>query len=222
MKLIVGNLKMYMSLPDIIKYVEGMDGIYTNVVVCPTSIYVPYFLKRGFKVGLQNVFYENNGSYTGEISPKQAFELGIDYVILGHSERRKHFNETNEIINKKIKKSLENNLKVILCVGENDEEAKPFISNQLQECLKDINEEVIIAYEPIKAIGTGVIPTIEYINEIISFIKDKGYNTVLYGGSVDENNALDILNVCDGLLIGRAATDVNKFKKIIEIGNNKN
>ena len=78
----------------------------TNVVVCPTSIYVPYFLKRGFKVGLQNVFYENNGSYTGEISPKQAFELGIDYVILGHSERRKHFNETNEIINKKIKKSL--------------------------------------------------------------------------------------------------------------------
>ena len=166
------------------------------------------------------------GSHTGEISACQARQLGVTYAIVGHSERRKYNQETNEEINKKIIKGLENNLKVILCVGENQGEDKEnVIENQLLNALKDVNnlENLIIAYEPVWCIGTGITPTNEQIEATINFIQTiikKKFNSnvkVLYGGSVDKDNinTLKKINNLSGFLIGKASTDYRQLKEIV-------
>lgn len=126
MKLLVANLKMYMDFHETLKFVKELDDVKNpKVVICPSNIYIPYFLNKGYKVGIQNIFYEDVGAYTGEVSSFLAKSMGLEYAIVGHSERRKLFNETNEIINKKIKSCLKNNLIPILCIGDN------FLKNEL-------------------------------------------------------------------------------------------
>lgn len=226
-KLIIGNLKNYMNFSETINYLKQIEDL-DNVIICPSNIYIPYFLNKKYKVGIQNIL-ENDKTCTGEISAKQAKSLGIDYTIVGHSERRINFNETNNIVNSKIKEALKEKLDVILCIGEKLEEkdnAIQILENQITECLKDTElDNIVIAYEPVWAIGTGIIPTLEEIEKITKNIKDivkKIYNKeikVLYGGSVNSSNIKEIIELTDGVLIGKASTDAVEFLKIIEVVN---
>ena len=226
-KLIIGNLKNYMNFSETINYLKQIEDL-DNVIICPSNIYIPYFLNKKYKVGIQNIL-ENDKTCTGEISAKQAKSIGIDYTIVGHSERRINFNETNNIVNSKIKEALKEKLYVILCIGEKLEEkdnAIQILENQIIECLKDIElDNIVIAYEPVWAIGTGIIPTLEEIEKITKNIKDivkKIYNKeikVLYGGSVNSSNIKEIIELTDGVLIGKASTNAVEFLKIIEVVN---
>lgn len=224
-KLVIGNMKMNLTLDNIKDYLKGFRKN-ENVVICPSSIYIPYFLE--YKVGIQNVSDKEMGAYTGEVSCKQCQSLGISYAILGHSERRDYFKESNELINDKVKECLKNGLKVVLCVGEKkDEDAKTVIFEQIKCCLKMVEniDDVIIAYEPIWAIGTSVTPTNEQIKEVTEYIKQLiriSYNKeikVLYGGSVSEKNIEELTKIpnVDGFLVGGASTKIDEFNKIIEV-----
>ncbi len=223
-KIIVANHKMNMTLQDTQEYIKVLKNASFKPIICPTSIYAKIFIDSGFETALQNVYFENKGAYTGEISPWQAKSLGVKYVIIGHSERREIFKEDNKQINKKIKKALENELKVILCIGETLEQRANYqtvLSKQITEGLKDIEDRIIIAYEPIWAIGTGIIPTNEEITETTKFIKSLfSYDVdVLYGGSVNKNNieALKEVNVVSGYLIGGASIYAEELIKIGEV-----
>ena len=221
--LVIGNLKMYMTYEQVKTLIANFDE---EIVLCPSAIFIPYFLNHRYEVGIQDISMYDLGSHTGEISACQARQLGVTYAIVGHSERRKYNQETNEEINKKIIKGLENNLKVILCVGENQGEDKEnVIENQLLNALKDVNnlENLIIAYEPVWCIGTGITPTNEQIEATINFIQTiikKKFNSnvkVLYGGSVDKDNinTLKKINNLSGFLIGKASTDYRHLKEIV-------
>ncbi len=221
--LIIGNLKMYMTYEKVNNFIENFDE---DVVLCPSSIFVPYFLNHKYKVGVQDISMYDLGSHTGEISAEQAKNLGVTYAIVGHSERRKYNKETDAEINQKIIKGLENDLKVILCIGENKGEDKlKVIEKQLLEDLNGINniDNLIIAYEPIWCIGTGITPTNEQIEATISFIQTIirerfGQSVkVLYGGSVDKDNinTLKKINNLSGFLIGKASTDYRQLKEIV-------
>lgn len=236
-RLVVANLKMNMDISDVNEYLKVINPAINSkyVAICPTSIYIPYFLKHNYLVGLQNTYYHDKGAYTGEISPLQASKMGVDLTILGHSERRLHFKETNELINSKINDAIKNNLKVILCIGESLDERQEnktieVLRVQLSACLNDISlemlEKVIIAYEPIWAIGTNVIPTNEQIENTIADIKKAvlemfGYKniSVLYGGSVNVKNIAELNKVSNinGYLIGGAALDPQALLSIIEV-----
>ncbi|MEG0025966.1 MAG: triose-phosphate isomerase [Bacilli bacterium] len=240
-KLIVGNLKMNLDLDEISSYLDIVNNNIDNrnVVICPTSIYIPYFLCQKYSVGIQNTFLTNQGAYTGEISPKQVDSMGVAYTILGHSERRLYLKETDEMINKKIIAAVNNYMKVIICIGETLEERKMLktdkvIKRQIISCLRNLNkkqlENIIIAYEPIWAIGTNQTPTNKDIGDMIAYIKMLVENhfqyssiKVLYGGSVNEKNIkkLNTIKGVDGYLIGNASTDANQFLKIIEVALNK-
>lgn len=213
MKLLVVNLKMYMDFHETLKFVKELDDLKNpKVVICPSNIYIPYFLNKGYKVGIQNIFYEDVGAYTGEVSSFLAKSIGLEYAIVGHSERRKLFNETNEIINKKIKSCLKNNLIPILCIGDNF--LKNELLKQIDECLKGINRsDVIVAFEPLEVKELDL----KILDETISFIKEQGINKVLYGGNVNINNINDIVKLCDGLLVSRSAVVPEKLKDLIKI-----
>jgi len=183
------------------------------VILCPPFTY----LQKGnnYVLGAQNCFYKNEGAYTGEISPKMLKDLGCKYVIIGHSERREIFKEDNECINLKIKICLENKLKPILCVGEKlGGDRKQVLRAQL----KGINNKnIIIAYEPVWAIGTGKACELEDILSSYNLIKKIAKeNKVLYGGSVNSINAKDIINITDGVLVGGASINKKEFLKIIK------
>lgn len=230
-KLVVGNMKMNLTLYEVENYITEMKD-YKDCVICPSSVFCSLFEEKGYTVGLQNISEYDNGAYTGEISTAQANSLNIKYVIVGHSERREYFKETDEVINKKVIKALNDNLKVILCVGETlvereNNKTKDKIKKQLIDGLKEINnnsQNLIIAYEPIWAIGTGKIPTNEQIIDVVSFIKttlkqELNINPkVLYGGSTNEKNIaeLNTIDLVDGFLVGGACLSPEKFKKIIE------
>ncbi len=213
MKLLVVNLKMYMDFHETLKFVKELDDLKNpKVVICPSNIYIPYFLNKGYKVGIQNIFYEDVGAYTGEVSSFLAKSMGLEYAIVGHSERRKLFNETNEIINKKIKSCLKNNLIPILCIGDNF--LKNELLKQIDECLKGINRgDVIVAFEPLEVKELDL----KMLDETIGFIKEQGINKVLYGGNVNINNINDIVKLCDGLLVSRSAVVPEKLKDLIKI-----
>lgn len=183
------------------------------VILCPPFTY----LQKGnnYVLGAQNCFYKNEGAYTGEISPKMLKDLGCKYVIIGHSERREIFKEDNECINLKIKICLENKLKPILCIGEKLREDREQV---LRAQLKGINDKnIIIAYEPVWAIGTGKACELEDILSSYNLIKKIAKeNKVLYGGSVNSINAKDIINITDGVLVGGASINKKEFLKIIK------
>ncbi len=212
------NHKMNLTLDEVNNYIEALKNYKEKIIVLPTALYAKEFINSGYKVGLQNIYYEEKGMYTGEISPYQAFQLGASYVLIGHYERRSIFGENNEMVNKKIKSALKNKLKVVLCVGDNDDN-NDFLTRQIKECLKDVQESVIIAYEPIYAIGTGIIPKIEDIQNKVNYIKSLTNSKVLYGGSINAHNIDELKTIknLDGFLIGKASIDAQEVIKILEV-----
>lgn len=231
-KLVVGNMKMNLTLDEVKDYISKMQD-YKDCVICPSYLYLPYFIDADFLVGAQNLSLYEKGAYTGEVSAIQAASIGVDYAIIGHSERRLFIHEDDLIVNAKVKRALSSKLKVILCVGETREEknlgiTKDKIEKQLLDDLVDIPKEdisdVLIAYEPIWAIGTGEVPLNEEIHDIVSFIKKtvkKEFHytpKVLYGGSTNEKNIkeLNTIDNVDGFLVGGACLVPDKFIKIIE------
>jgi triosephosphate isomerase (TIM) len=242
MKIIIGNWKMNKNSEEAKTYIKQFKSLIKNidnveVVIAPPFVLLPIlkneFHKTKVKVAAQNLFYETDGAYTGEISTKMIKDFA-DYVIIGHSERRKYFNETDETVNKKIKKALNAGLKVIFCLGEtllqrNLLMTKCIVKKQLMCGLKDIKdiENIIIAYEPVWAIGTGRNATAEQAEAVHKYIKkllEKKVSRptrIIYGGSVTPENATDILKMpdVDGCLPGGASLDPLKFAKIIEIAN---
>jgi len=239
MKLLVGNWKL--NTPNLEEWKTFSAPKNVEVVICPPF---PYFaeVKKNIKtkLGAQDVFWEESGAFTGEVSPGMLKERGAEYVIIGHSERRHWLGETDEMINKKVRTSQKAGLNVILCVGESGEirkkgidAAKEFVANQLKKDLTGLKSsvisrksELIVAYEPIWAIGTGNADKPEDSAEMAEFIKKtlsaKPYTLnpkVLYGGSVNSQNAKAFLvqKDIDGALVGGASLDPKEFQKIAEI-----
>ncbi|MCD6453176.1 MAG: triose-phosphate isomerase [Dehalococcoidales bacterium] len=239
--IIAGNWKMNTTLAEAIKLVSEMrdelDAI-ANVdkVICPPFISLAAVgeLIKGSSIslGAQNLYFEEKGAYTGEISPLMLAELG-EFVIVGHSERRQYFNETGDIVNKKIRAALKVGLKPILCIGEKPAEneagrTKVVLAEQLSLSLADIDlaGSLIIAYEPIWAIGTGRAASGKEANETIEFIRQnisQLYNKeiaqrvrILYGGSVNATNANEFIQQpeIDGALIGGASLKPEQFLSI--------
>ncbi len=244
---IAGNWKMNMTHLEAIKFIQKIEYNFKNKNNCEIAVCPPATALRSvkniidtdnleIKLGAQNMYHETDGAFTGEISPGMLKALGVEYVILGHSERRQYFAETNKEVNLKVKAAFEVELKPILCIGETLEirekgNAKEFILKQLSECLADINKEEMagttIAYEPIWAIGTGKTATTEDANEMCLAIRGKilelyGQNIsenirIQYGGSVKPFNILELMNMpeIDGALVGGASLKVDDFIHII-------
>ena len=232
---IAANWKMNLDKKSILEFSKHLNKFkFSNRIeacVFPPMTYVDYLnsliSKLPISVGGQNCHYEKSGAYTGEVSPIFLKDIGCKYVIIGHSERRMLSNENNDEIKLRAQSAIENNLKVILCVGESliDHEkgnAFKFVKRQLLECLPNNFENLFIAYEPIWSIGTGKIPSNNLINEMHQNIKNvisKKTNKkvkVLYGGSVNIKNINNILNIpnVDGVLVGGASLNVKDFLAI--------
>jgi len=210
-----------------------------KVVICPPFVYlssIKYKLSN-IKLGAQDIFWEKKGAFTGEISSLMVENLGCQYVIIGHSERRRYFNETDEMINKKIKAAISEKVKPIFCIGETQQEKKrgqtqTVLESQITEGLKKIGKKkiknIIIAYEPIWAIGTGKpcdIDTVFSTNLLIRKIIRKTYSLsisksfrILYGGSINSKNAAEYIREArmNGLLVGGASLDVKEFIGIVK------
>ena len=232
MKLIIGNWKSNPSTTvAAIKLATAED--YEEVVISPPFQYldkVGSLLKHAM-LGAQDVFWEDGGSYTGEVSASQLRDLRVSHVIVGHSERRIHLGETDDVINKKIKIALDKGLKVVLCVGEpiqvrklGIKSAKDFITDQIKNGLRGVKKsdakKVIIAYEPVWAVGTGTPDIPEETAEICAYIKNLvSIERVVYGGSVNAKNAKEFLGQddIDGALVGGASLNPKEFQKIVEI-----
>ncbi len=224
-KIVVGNLKTLLDANDIVDYIKSMSKINcNNVIVCPTSLYIPYFLKRNFKVGLQDISSCDQGLVTGDILARQAASMGIRYTIVGHSERRN--SETVDDINKKILSANKYGITSILCVGEEKQskKTKKIIKQYLKESLKNtLLSKVIVAYEPMWAIGTNEIPDNKYIEDMTLFIKEtikKEFDSdikVLYGGSVNKENVntIKLIDSIDGVLVGNASAIPSEFQEVI-------
>lgn len=236
-KMVVANFKMEMIRDDVVKYIKEFRSIITdleNVVICPSFIHLPLFNPSTYTLGAQDVSKYEKGAYTGEVSAKQIHNSGFKYVIVGHSERRKYFAETDTIVHDKILRSLRENLSPIVCIGETQEERSLQMTEKVLQDDVDIlfrgyqSNEVgtcVIAYEPVWAIGTGITPTPEEINSTAAFIRgcvkqNKNVDVkILYGGSVSITNIESFMRLenVDGFLIGKASTDPVQFAKIIEM-----
>lgn len=241
--LIAGNWKMYKTTAEAVEF--GKEIAALNLANAEdVAIMAPFTqlvsLKEtlkgsGIKVGAQNVHFEENGAFTGEISVPMLKEIGVDYCVIGHSERREYFNETDETVNKKLKALIENGISPILCVGESLEVRESageqtFVASQLVTDLSgltpDALSKLVIAYEPIWAIGTGKTATPEQAEEMCAFIRGviagmysdeiADNMLILYGGSMKPENAADLLAKPDinGGLIGGASLKVESFAKI--------
>lgn len=243
-KIIAGNWKMNYCVNKADDFVsEIKDTINTDevdVVICPNFVSLERVSdlidETNIKLGAQNVYFEDKGAYTGETSVNMLAAVGVNYCIVGHSERRQYFNETDEIVNKKAKKLLEKDICPIVCVGETLEERESnkmfeVVEKEVRDSLDGIEEssmknKVVIAYEPIWAIGTGKTATAEQANEMCKYIRSvvaKMYNEetaekvrIQYGGSVKPANANEILNMSDidGALVGGASL-TNDFTAIV-------
>lgn len=226
-KLLLANLKMYQNTQiEIDDYLKNLKEERKEFIVFPQIVYLDRFIKNGYICGIQNISVYQKGAHTGETSVLSIKDMGAKYVLIGHSEIRENSNETDEIINIKIKNTLKNGLIPVLCVGENLEvynqnQTKEILKKQLLNDLKDINQKIIISYEPIWAIGTGKTPSNEEITDLVNYIKNLFNNKikVLYGGSVSEKNieTLNQIKNIDGFLIGKAATNPSSLRKIIEV-----
>ncbi len=212
---IYANLKMNLNKDEVLNLRNNITES-DDLIMIPSNIFLNDF--STFNLGAQDVSCFKNGSYTGDISASQLKSIGISYCLVGHSERRKNYCENNELFKLKIERLIENDITPILCVGENQgEDFVDVLNEQLSFLDSEIVDKIIIAYEPIWAIGTGLIPTVEKITEITDFIKSRWNTLVLYGGSVDENNIdiLKIINNLDGFLVGKASCDSFKLNALL-------
>ena len=243
-KVIAGNWKMNMLPDETIRFIEEFSPLVKDteneVILCVpyTDLFYALLTAQGtnIKIGAQNMHFEEKGAYTGEVSAQMLKALNVEYVIIGHSERRQYYNETDETVNKKLKTAFDVGLKPIVCVGETLEEREAgktceIITNQTKFALEGLtNEQVestIIAYEPIWAIGTGKTATSEDANNSIKEIRNKiaeiyGQNTasrviIQYGGSVKSSNAKELFSTSDidGGLVGGASLKAEEFSKIV-------
>ena len=243
-KVIAGNWKMNMLPNEAIEYIEAFAPMVKDteneVILCVpyTNLFYTLMNAQGtnIKIGAQNMHFADNGAYTGEVSPQMLKSIGVEYVIIGHSERRQYYNETDETVNKKVKAAYEVGLKPIVCVGESLEEreagkTESIITNQTRLALEGLsNEDVeatIIAYEPIWAIGTGKTATSEDANNSIKAIRaeiariygnDVAEKVIIqYGGSVKSSNAKELFTTSDidGGLVGGASLKPDEFSKIV-------
>ena len=231
MKYLVCNFKNKLLKDDILKYNRNLGEIETKVklVLCPPSIYLSLFDKNGYDLGVQDISSFIDRTITGEIEANQIKSLGATYVIVGHSERRIYKHEINIDFINKINNALENNLNVIYCVGEtlrDKENGSTFeiLEKQISEVLNNVEiKNIMIAYEPVWAIGTGNVPSIKETKENIEFISDLLYEKyeckldILYGGSVNDENIGELCSIkgLSGFLVGGASLDVNKVKGMI-------
>ena len=247
--IIAGNWKMNKTASETKQFADELKTIlprakWCDVLVCVPSVNIPAAL-RAFKdmrvtVGAANVFYEKNGAYTGEVSADMLKDLGVKYVIIGHSERRQYFGETDITVNKKVHAALEAGLHPIVCVGESLEQRElgvtmDLISLQVKSALAGVSAEklrkCVIAYEPVWAIGTGRTATPEQAGEVCTFIRATIRHmygariarsiTIQYGGSMNPGNAAELLAQpdIDGGLIGGAALKPDQFVAIINAAN---
>ena len=255
-KVIAGNWKMNKLPKEAIDFITELEPLVKDteneVVICAPYTDLFYCLMNAqgtnIKIGAQNMHYEESGAYTGEVSGEMLKSIGVEYVIIGHSERRAYYNETDETVNKKLKKALELELKPIVCVGESLEEresgkAKEIVTIQTKLALEGLTNEqvekafegiaatdlnkIIVAYEPIWAIGTGKTATKEQANETIKQIRNEleklyGKNVaeeiiIQYGGSVKSSNAKELFEMSDidGGLVGGASLQAEEFAKIV-------
>ncbi|WP_103665197.1 triose-phosphate isomerase [Gracilimonas amylolytica] len=246
--LIAGNWKMNCGPYDAAELLEGLKEKKSeidenvDVLVCPPFVSigmaVKYLYDTDIQVGAQNLHFEENGAYTGEISGSMLAESGCNYVIIGHSERRQYFGETDATVNKRVHKAIEHKLAPIVCVGESLDQRKSnehfgLVKNQVTAALHDVSEkdvlDVVIAYEPIWAIGTGETASPdqaqemhEHIRSILAELYDEDTAeqiNILYGGSMKPGNANELLSLqdVDGGLIGGASLDADSFSEIITI-----
>ena len=243
-KVIAGNWKMNMLPGETINFIEQIAPMVkkseNEIILCVpfTDIFYAWHSLEGsnIKLGAQNMHWEESGAYTGEISGQMLKSVGVEYVIIGHSERRAYFAETDETVNKKIKAVFANDLKPILCVGESLDQreagkTEEIITNQTEKALEGLtNEQIkntIIAYEPIWAIGTGKTATAEDANNSIKAIRNKieslyGKDVaqeviIQYGGSVKSSNVKELFETSDidGALVGGASLKPDEFAKIV-------
>lgn len=241
--IIAGNWKMHKTIAEALDFVNAVKDRVNNdnveAVIC-----APFTLLKdlkeatkgtNIKIGAQNMHFEEKGAFTGEISPLMLKELDMDYVVIGHSERRQYFNETDETVNKKVLKALEVGIDPILCVGETLEEreagktkevCKVQVEKALENVSKDDLEKVVIAYEPVWAIGTGKTATSEDANDVIKYIREVVANLygdlankvrIQYGGSVKPQNVAEIMaqSDIDGALVGGASLESSDYTKLV-------
>jgi len=243
--LIAGNWKMFKTCSEavdtakrLVKLVSACTDV--DVMIAPpfTALAKVSDVVKGtcISLGAQNLFWEAEGAYTGEISSSMLVSAGCQYVIIGHSERRQYFNETDESVNKKIKSSLNNGLIPVMCVGESEKERElketfsvldKQVKNGLEGFSPDDLKTLVFAYEPVWAIGTGKTATTEQAQEVHEFLRtmlEKKFGNrlaksmrILYGGSVKPNNIADLMSMpdVDGALVGGASLDPETFSKIV-------
>jgi len=244
--IIAGNWKMNKTLGDAIELANGLKrNLYkvedVDIVLCPPytalSDVKEVIMESNIMLGAQNIYWEEEGAYTGEIAPGMLKDCGCAYVIIGHSERRQYFNETNETVNKRLRAALKAGLRPIVCVGEKLEEreqgeAFDVIRDHVTGGLKGITEEqmenCVIAYEPVWAIGTGKNATPDQAQEVHRFVRDlisKTYSQeissiirIQYGGSVKPDNCAELMGKpdIDGFLVGGASLKVDSFTDIVK------
>ncbi|MCQ6281833.1 triose-phosphate isomerase [Bacillus sp. EB600] len=244
--IIAGNWKMNKTLQESINFLLEISNRVPadekiDAVICSPSLYLDQLVRvssgTNIKIGAQNMHYEKNGAFTGEISPFALEEIGVSYVILGHSERRQMFSETDESINKKVHAAFEYNLIPIICCGETLEQREcgqtyNIVGNQIKQALNGLSEEqvkqTVIAYEPIWAIGTGKSSTTKDANEVCAHIRSVVVSQfsenaadsirIQYGGSVKPENVAEFMaeSDIDGALVGGASLNPKNFVQLLE------
>lgn len=247
MKTIIGNWKMNLGVRESVALARASLLLLRGKKVSPQLILCPSFIalaevhkviaRSNATLGAQNVSAEEHGAFTGEISVRMLSEVGVAHVIVGHSERRRLFGETDESVNQKVLKLLEHKLTPIICIGETKEErdsgeAKKRVTHQLSLALREVHlsrgEHLFIAYEPVWAIGTGITPSVQEIVDMHTFIREilntifpnthVGQISILYGGSVDAENAYTFLREpsVEGVLVGGASVKIQELKTIVD------
>lgn len=232
MKYLVCNFKNKLVKDDIVKYNNRLSEISAKkvkLVVVPSLPFLAFFDKNGYSIGSQDISSFMDKTITGEVTGEQLKSLGVEYVIVGHSERREYRHEINIDFINKINNAIYNDIKVIYCIGETLKEKEDgntymVLEKQISEVLNNVEiKNIIIAYEPVWAVGTGVRPKNKELKENIEFIKDiieEKYDTkleVLYGGSINASNIgeLNTIKCIDGFLVGGASNDINSLENML-------
>lgn len=247
-QIIAGNWKMNKTLNEAEVFIDELLKDYPiesdiEAIICAPFVYLPKLVKlvegTKIKIAAQTMHSETSGAYTGEVSPVMLNDIGVTHVIIGHSERREYYNETDKTVNSKAQAAFEHNITPIICVGESLEqreasETLAHIETQVKQALDNLTDdqikETIIAYEPIWAIGTGKTATHEQANEVCGHIRSvigeitndsiKEAVTIQYGGSVSSDNIEELLQTehIDGALVGGASLEAESFNKLIKAG----